>query len=1078
MEDLDQLIVLVRQSIGAYLRSTDRPMTFWLGAGASVSSGGPSTWKAIEALERQAGGRGSLESSGGITAQFDQWNPSEKRAALSPLFDGFKPYLGYRLLASLGRTRKIRVINLNWDPAVQWACDLLGVSCHSFDLNSLTAADEALCRDPGPGVVVAHVHGKLEEDPRYALLATLKFGQAQEELLGQEFLPHTTVTIGARFDGDTDVTNFLAQQASRSAEHPVFVFARGPMYEPGHNILRWMNARNSVKNLRLNEAVDFDRIMLELTQSLTGRYFDEVRDLCPALVIPKANELVMPHPDTFRARLDDPVIALIGSPQKGKTTAAALLVHIAALAAKDAEASYAPKLAMGGIEAAAALADSERGPVLIDDPFGAVEGDYVSNTALYKQLGALSSSKGHWLPTVVASRRSPWLRAVDQDRTDKGNSAGPQLELIDVDAAALFSSGELKLVLRPGESAIEKAIDSAVLTSPHEIYRRRNGLPAGGESGADAIAALNQRPETALLLALARLQYLTDKPKPLTELTELSKQIDPAFGGDSETSWAWALSPFTLDERRFVRPSHSVYVEAVDHLLARTSSPLAAAVTQLCKSTPWLREALAIHSIAIGAVDQLEPLLQGLDPTLRGEWLPTLVAAHPGRVLRLIQDRWYPELDRWGVCELALNLLAAWPGPSESASLTMISRIGADREREGVYALVEAACYLGSATPQPIADRIRAWLWDLLSPSSQRLGEAAKCYDALLWKRSLLPVADEWFADFLRAAVGEPQVLGAVLAANAYHPSSVGVLQAVGSADRLANPDLQLASAEVSGAVQMIRWHYAHNARSSAIMLRHERVDLDALRRRAPIGSREVNPRAARMLEALSRHPEARGWAAVAALQMAAAGSATDGDNPWAVRAISEATAQDEGLIAALVSFEISGPLVAACKAWTALPEVRAAFLDALSNGLPASTWTGMIELPETVEDLAPPRFRIVRDGPHQLRTLGITFPALEALGIPFSSRPEQVLKGLEQHRAAASARYGTRIVDRIIESAAAGDARPLAAAASARSTSAAAAAQKVALLLDRAAALQSAPGPAGLFELRAEDPQDPSGTA
>lgn len=1054
---LEQLVVLVRQGIGGFLRPKSEPITFWLGAGASVSSGGPSTWAAEQALTQQAGGRGAV--GGGITAQFDQWNPAEKRQALAPLFEHLVPYLGYRLLASLGRTRKIRVINLNWDAAVEKACALLGVVCHSFDLNALTDADRVMCVDESPGVVVAHVHGTLDGDPRYALLTTLKFGLEQEELLRTSFLPHTTITIGARFEGDTDVTNFLEQQASHTGTQPVFVFARGPMYQPGHNIPKWMAARDSSNNIRLNDAVDFDRIMLELVQSLHGRYFEQTAKLCPALDAPGPADLVMPHPETFRDRLDDPVLLMIGSPQKGKTTTAALLIHVASLTGIDPSRAigYEPRFAIGGNEAATIMTAPRRGPVMIDDPFGALEDEYRSNTAVYKELRTMVADGG-WCPTIVASRRSPWLIAADRDAAANSAPLADPFIAVDVDAAPLFNSGNLKLVLHPEEKAIAAAIDSSTITTPNEIFLRRNGLPMGGEAGTDAIDALRQRHAVAVLVGLSRLQYLTDKPKTLAELTELTKRVNPTFGADPEHSWAWALRAFALDGRRFVRPRHSVYIEAVDFLLNDPSSDLSKSITILREAAPWLSEAMDIHSIALGGVDELEPLLETLEPAQRSEWLPSLVASHPGKVLRLIQDRWYAELDRWGLCELALNLLAAWPGPSHSASLAMVRRMIDDRQREGTYAILEAVCYLGPLTPPAIRDRILTAMWDLLAPDVNRLGEAAKCYDALLWKSTALPAAEDWQAEFLRAAENEPEVQGAVLAAHAYHDSSVDVLKSTGQPDRLASPALQLTADEVRGAVQMIRWHYAHNARSSAIMLRHERVDLDALRRRAPTGGHDSDTRSGHFLDALIKHEIARGWAAVAALQMAA-NTPGNGYNTWAVQAITQATDDDEGLIAAMVSFELTGPLVAAC-ASRARKEIREPFLNALSSGLPANANTGLIELPGSIEELTPPRFRILRDGPHQLRTLGITFPQLETAGVRFSRDPQLVLRELESSRAAASARFGAEIIDRIIESVACGDARPLAAAVNARtaSTPGTGSGPQVGWLLEQAAALLTPP--------------------
>jgi hypothetical protein len=98
------------------LAGSDGPLVFVLGAGCSISSGGPTTIAAFrhldEGLQRLTAAQRSFASS---------QSPAEKRARLEPAFAKFSPGIGYMLLASLARSRKVYVINFNWDLGVEVA---------------------------------------------------------------------------------------------------------------------------------------------------------------------------------------------------------------------------------------------------------------------------------------------------------------------------------------------------------------------------------------------------------------------------------------------------------------------------------------------------------------------------------------------------------------------------------------------------------------------------------------------------------------------------------------------------------------------------------------------------------------------------------------------------------------------------------------------------------------------------------------------------------------------------------------------------------------------------------------------
>src|SRR4051794_14301891 len=116
---------LVPDFCASVLGEPGEALTFFLGAGASLSSGAPSTSKVVESVR--------LKFSGGFKSDEDVYTKlvdipeADKRLAIVPLFEEVRPYIGYRMLAAVARGRPVTVVNLNWDDCVQRACDALGV---------------------------------------------------------------------------------------------------------------------------------------------------------------------------------------------------------------------------------------------------------------------------------------------------------------------------------------------------------------------------------------------------------------------------------------------------------------------------------------------------------------------------------------------------------------------------------------------------------------------------------------------------------------------------------------------------------------------------------------------------------------------------------------------------------------------------------------------------------------------------------------------------------------------------------------------------------------------------------------
>src|SRR6476646_6075583 len=120
--------------VGSYLAGqAAATVTFLLGAGASLSSGAPSTPQVIaELTEKFPEEFPSSEISEGMDAISDP----QVETAIRPLFEKIEPHVGYLSLAALARKTRVLIVNLNWDPAVEIAAlERIGVKCKSIMLD-------------------------------------------------------------------------------------------------------------------------------------------------------------------------------------------------------------------------------------------------------------------------------------------------------------------------------------------------------------------------------------------------------------------------------------------------------------------------------------------------------------------------------------------------------------------------------------------------------------------------------------------------------------------------------------------------------------------------------------------------------------------------------------------------------------------------------------------------------------------------------------------------------------------------------------------------------------------------------
>src|SRR4051812_29819849 len=92
-----------RRELACGVGSHRRPLTFVLGAGASLSSNAPTTPSVNERLQEATKYRlGDL-----VRERLHEIVDDDVRDAVAPLFGQIRPNVGYRLLAALSRVRRV-----------------------------------------------------------------------------------------------------------------------------------------------------------------------------------------------------------------------------------------------------------------------------------------------------------------------------------------------------------------------------------------------------------------------------------------------------------------------------------------------------------------------------------------------------------------------------------------------------------------------------------------------------------------------------------------------------------------------------------------------------------------------------------------------------------------------------------------------------------------------------------------------------------------------------------------------------------------------------------------------------------
>jgi hypothetical protein len=977
------------------------PITVLLGAGASLSSGCPSTREVAEAImQRNPAKFPTLKS---VYEQLVQITESEKRLAIEPLFEKARPYVGYQLLAALANFRPVIVVNLNWDECVLEACKAIGVPYKPQDLaepvDEIRASLETLLAE-GRGVLDIHVHGRLgtaEQPPRhelrFAVLETAKLKEDQVELLRQCF-DHATVISGAslseRRELDTvDLIKALHGSRTRETDAMAIKAIWVSFREDGElaldrTIHAALQARNSIDNILEGPDVEFDRLLWAL-RAVDAKYpWEEIRGNHKDIDLAPEEELILPDPALLREQLlnPSPVIVLPGRGRQGKSTIAHMLAHWVSLSRPD-----GPKVKTyrdeGAVDAMGAI---DPGDVfVIDDPFG--ETEYLASPQVFDSLLNHQPGLGQ---LIVASRFEFYGKACAE-------AGGASLPALPSSPEAWWPGKILQLyAARYGDTIRQRvAADPQLFNTPFRVRQALTSeddlIESNGEAAQVAkwlLEELEKREPFALLVLLVRLQDYFE-PFPSEELAAAAQCHD-----DQPSRLGGMLRTIEVDGHSYLRVSHPEDVAAVDIVIGEHLSTVEEALESVAPRLGWVPEALATWEAVQGPMG-LEP--DQLDPQILSEWTFELVrravTQSTACALATLERAFEVAPDSWAFREMVFATVNVWRRiEDEPQAAVLLERIVAERERRGAYALIESLLRIHSDAPVELtAEAVRA-IVRLCRATTLDRDQLVLIFDAMLWRELAVSAENlsQLFRQLLNAARRSEELRAGFAAAAAYHAPGLEPLRDAG----LESPLQWTAAATRHPEVVCwhLQWHVAHQARMHAIVTRQSFVSADAdeiryLRRGDREPGEELEEDQAKALRALigelRRSPQHSGWAVHLAVNVNQV--AGEFDTTELVGVVQNASEPDLGLTTSGL-YNTRAPLSDALKRYINT-RGRTQFLEVLGRGF---EFEGV--------RIEPSRFRLTADGwDLRERRLISNRTLLNSLGIA-ESTPEAFLAALSDN--------------------------------------------------------------------------------
>jgi hypothetical protein len=1009
------------------------PVTFLLGAGASMSSGAPS----LEKLERRwmDSDAAAYPSRKKLFEKISTRTDPQKINPIRSLFDDVRPYIGYHCLAALSVDRPIFVLNLNWDDALEQACAAVGVEFRHMTVDRkgdlVFPVEESgrvtrvhgeeygkeppvLNEKPKPGVYCLQVHGKLGDSTsgiRIGTYDTLQFTPIVKQTIINKFFCHPTIIVGASLQGEFDIVDLLRQLTQDHVKvprvlTPIYVFSRQEKRttDPTDKLTQHvLYTRSSDSNFRGDPAVDFDHLLLELATKLKG---DDFQAPFRPTTIPSLEEIALPSPRVLGPPFhptNHRLVVVEGDARVGRTIAAGLLAHVARICDAETpsiEVHPGPARCATALEELNSAASTESRVLILDNPFGTT-GAFRENKRFAKAMSKYMTGSGR-SRVIVTTRASSWRLALAESKVK-----APE-QVISVAVDDWYHSDELSAYLeskvdlrdRPllrreihkGELATPTAIDVAV-------FGGRDPRTEMIKEKVEFLRAIS--PDAAWCAILARLQELWPNGVADLPLHSASDQKSPAFAEAQ-----LMLRCVELDGEQYVVPAHSTDREALDCFFSEHFGDFEERLDELGRKHGSPRGACelwrAIQDLRAGRVGRL----QRLPEEVRLNWGATLLeeaARDPNRPLAikrfnkirnvLLKDGQH----FWSMREVVFETIRLWPTlKNDPAAYKFLSDVLNDKKvvgkldsaaRMGRYLVLEAMLYVQAATYPGTWDMdAYTRVWDMLSVERHSLlddpeanaRELALMFDAFTWCPPRLGPEElrRWLRDFSEGAKKCSKLRAAMLCSSLHHPEGFDLL-----AEQVDELPLQIdghsfSEEDAEMASFMISWHFVHQSRARALLYRRSLEPAHSyLLHRIP---GKLQPalvpalveRCKRVVEQLSQFQEHAGWAIHLAMSIRVQRGGFDPS--FAAQHIADLSDGDQGAIAAAMTYEIPPVLRTSFLAYFERRANLDALLDAMSK-------------PHEIDGVTvgPPPFCASRLPWHLYGALEIEWERLEEEGIP-----------------------------------------------------------------------------------------------
>ena len=881
-------------------------------------------------------------------------NSPELKRQLFASFDGAQPNLGYYCLASLGRQRKALIINLNWDDMVETAAEALNIECASFDIEEDVEEILSRWKSLETGLLVLHVHGRMNGEIRYTRNQRLDLSPAQRECVDDLLAADRLIAIGTSLRDDPHVNALLRDSGSSD---PGYYFNRTDEEADANDQIARSESTGSLFSGRqwVKPDFDFDEFMLRFVASYRTSPYDDLisEGNWSQLGLPALSETELPDPAILRfalSKIFEKGIAILDAPPMANELACgSVLAHCLEVCHPREETTA--RISIGPDHVMAALASprntSDIASLLLAFPFG--EDAFEANATFLPTLVERSLSVESDPPVIVCCERTKLDQAVNSNPALADFIDGLRLK-----GTPWFSEDRLKTYAEErGRTEVLHAILNGDVNTPLAVDAWKFGeTPAFDDQVEYLYRELCKHREFANVCCIA---YILKFVSPLPFVRYASRSsLDVSL-------LAQFLSIYEFEGVEYARVRNELASSAIEKFLCENILDFGA----------WLRSAFPSWRRARTALERFDRVMQKSDTAFQSTsaiessstTLHLLNAGTPQRASEYLgscSDDW------WATTECCYEIVRCWPALRNQAGWGnwIENTINTDT---GLYGLLEAVLYYGQSTHPELWPRIHSQLWRQLNFGETISNVVCLCVDALLWRSPEMPInLNEWVHHALGMIDEHSKFHGLFAFEAAYHAEGFQTLDET----LRSKADSPLTKEHAEFAAWMVRWHYAHQSFMRIHQSRLGFHDKEFLCRTLYPAGDKTNDSIKRLVTELAGHRDTAGWGFHAGSRWLDDQAIDDSLKRAALRALENAREQDLGVTTGLIAYPVTqifkSQLTEIFASDATLLELR----RTMRNG-----WSF-----DTV-DVQPPKYEICTNPLRVYGTISIEFPQLTRTG-------------------------------------------------------------------------------------------------